>query len=381
MTERKRTSTVTTGAEAVAHAAKACQPQVVAAYPITPQTHIIEKLAEYVAQGELEASYIRVESEMSALAVVAGAVAQGVRAFTATSSQGLLFMHEMMHWAAGGRLPVVMAVANRAVGAPWNIWCDQQDALSQRDTGWMQVFASSAQEAMDLTIVAFRVAEQVFLPSMVNLDGFVLSHTAEPVELVEIGQMEDFLPPLDFPLRLSHHDPFTLWPILEPGLYHRERIDLFKDHAGSLRSWMEAWEEWQRITGRHYAPVEGYHLKDASTALLASGALTGTVRRAVDKLRIDGEKVGLVVLRLFRPFPYDHLREALAHLERVLVLDRAVSYGAEGVFSQEVRSALGGLCPVQCCIASMGGREVTPQVIEDLYYRSTLVPEGVVLWS
>ena len=377
----QRKMAVITGAEAVAYAARVCQPQVVAAYPITPQTHIIEKLAEYVVAGELEAKYVRVESEMSALAVVAGAVAQGVRAFTATSSQGLLFMHEMMHWTAGGRLPVVMAVANRAVGAPWNIWCDQQDALSQRDTGWMQVFASSAQEAMDLTIVAFRVAEKAFLPSMVNLDGFVLSHTAEPVELVGREEVEAFLPPLDFPLRLSHHDPFTLWPILEPGLYHRERMDLFKDHAGSLGSWTEAWGEWQLITGRYYAPVEGYRLDDATVAFVASGALTGTVRYAVDKLRVDGERVGLVILRLFRPFPYDHLRETLAHLERVLVLDRAVSYGAEGIFSQEVRGALGGLCPVQCCIAAMGGREVTPQVIEDLYYRSALVPEGVVLWS
>ncbi len=373
--------TVLTGAEAVAHAVKVCQPQVVAAYPITPQTHIIEKLAEYVARGELAAKYIRVESEMSALAVVAGAVAQGVRAFTATSSHGLLFMHEMIHWTAGGRLPVVMAVANRAVGAPWNIWCDQQDMLSQRDTGWMQVFASSAQEAMDLTITAFQVAERVFLPAMVGLDGFVLSHTAEPVEPVEPHQVEAFLPAMDFPLRLSHHDPFTLWPILEPGLYHRERRNLFKDHARALEGWLKAFEEWGKVTGRTYAPVEGYRLEDATVAFLASGALTGTVRYAVDSLRKAGEKVGMVILRLFRPFPYDQLRETMAHLERVLVLDRAISYGAEGIFSQEVRSALGGLCPVQCCIVSMGGREVTPQVVEDLFYRSTMVPEGVVLWS
>ena len=372
---------VITGAEAVAHAVKVCQPQVVAAYPITPQTHIIEKLADYVTKGELEASYIQVESEISALAVVAGAVAQGVRAFTATSSQGLLFMHEMMHWTAGGRLPVVMAIANRAVGAPWNIWCDQQDMLSQRDTGWMQVFASSAQEAMDLTVIAFKVAERVFLPAMVGLDGFILSHTAEPVELVEPREVKAFLPPMDFPLRLSHHDPFTLWPVLEPGLYHRERRDLFKDHARALEEWLKAFQEWEKVTGRTYGPVEGYRLEDAAVAFLASGALAGTVRHAVDLLREEGEKVGLVILRLFRPFPYDHLRETLAHLERVLVLDRAISYGAEGIFSQEVRSALGGLCPVQCCIAAMGGREVTPQLIEDLYYRSSLVPEGVVLWS
>ncbi len=373
--------TVLTGAEAVAHGAKVCQPQVVAAYPITPQTHIIEKLAEYVAKGELEAKYIRVESEMSALAVVAGAVAQGVRAFTATSSQGLLFMHEMMHWTAGGRLPVVMAIANRAVGAPWNIWCDQQDMLSQRDTGWMQVFASSAQEAMDLIVMAFRVAERVFLPAMVGLDGFVLSHTAEPVELIEPQDVEAFLPPMDFPLRLSHHDPFTLWPILEPGLYHRERKDLFKDHSRALEGWLKAFKEWGKVAGRAYAPIEGYRLDDATVAFLASGALVGTVRYAVELLREEGEKVGLATLRLFRPFPYDHLREALAHLERVLVLDRALSYGAEGIFSQEVRSALGGLCPVQCCVVAMGGRDVTPQGIGDLYYRSALVPEGVVLWS
>jgi len=370
-----------TGGEAVAYAVLLSQPMVVAAYPITPQTPIIEKLAEYVAEGKLEATYIKVESEMSALAVVAGAVAQGVRAFTATSSQGVLFMHEMLHWIAGGRLPVVMVVANRAVGAPWNIWCDQQDMLSQRDTGWMQIFATSAQEAMDFTIIAYKVAEKIFLPSMVGLDGFILSHTAEPVELVDKSQVESFLPPLDFPLRLSHYDPFTLWPILEPGLYHRERKDLFRDHQRAGEEWEKAFSRWAEITGRAYSPVEGYCLDDASEAFITAGALVGTALKAVDLLRASGKKVGLVILRLFRPFPYDLLRETVAHLQRIIVLDRAVSYGAEGIFSQEIRSAIGGLCPVQCCIAAMGGKDITPQLLHDLYVESRTFPEGVVIWS
>lgn len=371
---------VITGAEAVAHAVRVVNPDVISAYPITPQTHIIEKLAELSERGEIKAKFIRVEAEISAIAVVIGATAQGVRAFTATSSHGLLYMHELLHWTAGGRLPVVMAVANRAVGAPWNIWCDQQDMLSQRDTGWMQVFASSAQEAMDLIPISYFVAERTFLPVMVGLDGFILSHTAEPTELVTPSEVEEFLPPPDYPLRLSHHDPFTLWPILEPNLYHRQRYDLFKDHQKALKAWKSAFKRWEEITRRGYRAVETYNTEGAKAAFITAGAVSDTVKYALDNL-FKNEKVGLVKLRLFRPFPYDDIREICAPFEKVIVLDRAVSYGAEGIFSQEIRSALGGACPVQCCVISMGGKDITPEEIAAVYEKASKIPEGVVIWS
>ncbi len=371
---------VITGAEAVAHAVKLINPDVISAYPITPQTHIIEKLAEFSEKGLIKSKFIRVEAEISAIAVVAGATAQGARAFTATSSHGLLYMHEMLHWVAGGRLPIVMAVANRAVGAPWNIWCDQQDMLSQRDTGWMQIFASSVQEAMDLIPVSYFVAEKVFLPVMIGLDGFILSHTAEPVELIEKSEIEKFLHPLDFPLRLSHHDPFTLWPILEPGLYHRQRQDLFRDQEKAIRIWKEAFKKWGDLTKRSYKILETFNTNNAQLAFITTGAISGTVEYAIKKF-LRHEKVGMINLRLFRPFPYDEIREICALFEKVIVLDRAVSYGAEGIISQEIRSALGGACPVQCCIISMGGKDVTPEDIISVYEKAKRTPEGVIIWS
>lgn len=370
---------VLTAAEAVAYAVKAVKPGVISAYPITPQTHVIEKLAEFVETGELDADFVRVEAEISAISVVAGSVIQGVRAFTATSSHGLVYMHELLHWCAGGRLPIVMAVANRALGAPWNIWCDQQDMLSQRDTGWMQIFARNAQEAHDLIPVAYRVAERVFLPVMVGFDGFILSHTAEPVEVVE--DLDGFLPPLDNPLMLSHHQPFTLWPILEPGVYHLQRKDLFEDHKRALEEWKRSLQAWKELSSREYGVVEAFYLDDAKSAFLCVGSIADTALEAVKLLRREGERVGLILLRLFRPFPSVDLAELVVDLERLMVLDRAVSWGAEGIVSQEVRNAVAGACPVQCCVVSMGGKDVFPEDIAELYYRGMGVPEGVVLWS
>ncbi len=366
-----------TSSEAISRAVKLVRPEVISAYPITPQTHIVEEIAKFVASGELDATFIRVESEISALAVVIGAVAQGVRSFTATSSHGLLYMHELLHWSAGGRLPIVMAVANRAVGAPWNIWCDQQDTLSQRDTGWMQVYASSAQEAFDFTILAYKVAESVFLPCMVCIDGFVLSHTAEPILLSSRDDVNTFLPPFDFPLRLSNQDPFTLWPILEPALYHRQRKDLFRDASRALEAWKRAFKEWGDISGRCYRPIEAYRLEDARCAIVCMGAVSSTARVAVDRLRGRGEKVGLITVKLFRPFPKEDLLEIASFVEHLVVLDRGVSYGAEGVLTQEVKGALSGAVPVFGVVVSMGGREVFPELIEEAYFVGRRRPEGM----
>ena len=370
-----------TSAEAISYAVKLAKPEVISAYPITPQTHIVEKIAHFVETGELDAEFIRVEAEISALAVVIGAVAQGIRAFTATSSHGLLYMHELIHWSAGGRLPIVMAVANRAVGAPWNLWCDHQDMMSQRDTGWMQIFASNAQEAHDFVFLAYKVAEKVFIPCMVGIDGFILSHTAELLYLVDSGVAEAFLPPLDFPLRLSNQNPFTLWPILEPALYHRQRRDLFTDMEKSLNEWEKAFEYWEELTGRRYMPVEGYMLEDAHTALVCAGALSETAKVAVKQLREKGEKVGLITLKLFRPMPKEYLLEMATHIERFVVLDRATSFGAEGILAQELRSAISGARPVHSYIVSMGGKEVFPENIKEAYFKCIKYPEGATLWS
>ncbi|BAT71795.1 pyruvate ferredoxin oxidoreductase, alpha subunit [Thermosulfidibacter takaii ABI70S6] len=369
-----------TSAEAIAHALLLIKPEVISAYPITPQTPIIEKIAQYVEAGMLDAEFVRVESEISALAVVIGSVAQGIRAFTATSSQGLLYMHELLHWAAGGRLPIVMAVANRAVGAPWNIWCDQQDMMAQRDTGWMQIYASNATEAQDFTVISYRVSEEVFIPTMVGIDGFILSHTAEPVDVLDYKGVENFLPHLDFPLRLTHQEPFTLWPILEPALYHRQRNDLFKDMKKAIEVWERAFSDFAKLTGRKYYPVEEYGTDNAHTLFVCTGAIAETTKYVVKKLRERGEKVGLATVKLLRPLPVDHIRNLAVKAERLIVLDRAVSYGNEGILSQEIRAAISGAIPVYPCVVSMGGREIYPRDLEEIYTKTSRMNEGEVLW-
>jgi len=367
---------VLTGSAAVAHGVALCKPRVMATYPISPQTYIIEDLAAFVANGRLDAHYIPVESELSAIAVIAGATAQGVRSFTATSSQGLLFMHEMLHWCAGGRLPLVMVAANRAVGAPWNLWCDQQDALSQRDTGWMQVFSTSAQDAMDLVPISYKVAERCQIPTLLGVDGFFISHTSEPVELLSQGEVEGFLPPFNFQFSLDHNDPFTLWPTLEPALYHEFRGMLFEAHQMALGEWKTTFEEWGRLTGRRYQVVESTWTEDARVLFVTTGYLTGTTKFLVEQLRSEGEKTGVVNLRLFRPFPAEELRRAVSRADLVIVLDRAVSYGISGTISQEVRSALRGEFPVvKGWVVSTGGREVSPGLLREVYTRSMENPE------
>jgi pyruvate/2-oxoacid:ferredoxin oxidoreductase alpha subunit len=367
---------VLTGAAAVAHGVRCCKPGVMAAYPISPQTYIIEDLASFVANKSLDAHYVLVESELSAISVIAGATAQGVRSFTATSSQGLLFMHEMLQWCAGGRLPLVMVAANRAVGAPWNLWCDQQDMLSQRDTGWMQVFATSAQDAMDLVPIAYKVAEASYLPVLVGVDGFFISHTSEPVRLLSQEEVDGFLPPFNFQFSLDHNDPFTLWPTLDPEMYHKYRGTIFEDQIAALRTWREAFDEWKELTGRGYSLVGGYYLDDAKVLFVTTGYLTGTASFVVNRLRDRGERVGLLNLRLMRPFPSEELRKMVKGAELLMVLDRAVSYGVSGIVSQEIRAALAGDGPiVKGWVVSTGGREVFPSLLEEVYKESLASPE------
>ncbi len=360
---------IVTGTEATAIAAKLCKPKVISAYPITPQTYIIEKLAEYVSNGELNARYISTDSELSSIGIVAGAVAEGVRAFTATASHGLVFMHEALHWIAGGRLPVVMAVATRGLGAPWILMCDMQDALSQRDTGWMMLFASNAQEAHDFIPIAYKVAEEVHIPCMVCMDGFLISHTAEPVDLISQEAVDSFLPEFSPKLSLSD-EPSTLWPIPEPDTYYLIKKDLFEDHKNALYIWKKAFREWQSVTKRKYDVCCGHMLEDAKTAFVSLGATVETALEAARRLRKKGEKVGVIGIKLFRPFPESDLKELSKGIEELLVIDKAVSMGKSGILFQEVKSTVD--IPVRGFIGSMGGKDLTVERIERFFYEGKM---------
>lgn len=352
------------GNSAVAHGVRLSRAQVIAAYPITPQTSIIEDLAAFVARGELAATFVKVESEHSALAACIGACSAGARVFTATSAQGLALMHELIHWAAGARLPIVLADVNRAMAPGWSIWTDQNDSLSQRDTGWMQLYCASAQEVVDSVIQAYKVAEQVLLPAMIVLDAFFLSHTHEVVDVPEQKLVDEFLPPLDLPLKLDPERPGAFGNLVFPDRYMEFRYKMELAQREALEVWREVDREWARLTGRSYGLVESYQLEDADTVLLTAGTPASTARVAVDSLRADGLPVGVLRLRVFRPFPQEELKRLLAGRRRVVVLDRNCSYGHHGIFHQEVKSALYDLPErrrpqVLGVVAGLGGRDIT----------------------
>lgn len=368
--------TVLKGNSAVAHAVRMARAQVISAYPITPQTTIVEELADMVAKEELDARFIKVESEHSAMAGCVAAASAGVRAFTATSSHGLLLMHEMLHWAAGARLPIVMVNVNRALGTPWNIWADQSDSLSQRDTGWMQVYCQTAQEVFDSVIQAFEVSQKVLLPTMVLLDAFYLSHTYEDMELPEPTVVDAFLSPLEIPHRIDLSKPASLGPLADPGVYMEFRRKIEQAHEQALVTWDEAGRAWGDLTGRYYGLVEEYRNDDAEVVLVACSTPALTARVAINKLRASGIRAGLLRLRVFRPFPADAVRYALAGKKSVVVLDRDCSFGHHGIFHQEVKSALYDLPAadrplVRGIVAGLGGRDIPPQTIERMLLRAS----------
>jgi pyruvate/2-oxoacid:ferredoxin oxidoreductase alpha subunit len=378
---------VIVGNHAVSLGVKLARCQVISAYPITPQTQIVEMLSEMCSSGELPARFIRVESEHSAMAACVGASAAGARTFTASSSHGLAYMHEMLHWAAGGRLPVVLANVNRAMGPGWNIWMDQGDSLSQRDTGWVQLYCESSQEVLDTTIHAFRLAESVSLPVMVALDAFYLSHTSEPVEIPAQQVVDAFLPPRSAPLRLDTEDPHAFGALVRPDAYmemRRDQQDAMERVHAELRS-LDS--EWLAATGRSWPAVEGYRTEDAELVLVTSGTITSTARTVIDARRSAGERVGLAKVKLFRPFPVQQLRALLHGAGRVAVLDRNVSPGHGGIFAEELRSALYDLPATERptvfgYVVGLGGRDVTPAVIDGIIERTSAVsaPACVDLW-
>ena len=288
---------VVEGSHAVSEAARLARVEVIAAYPITPQTHIVEALSEYCSNGSLNARFINVESEHSAMAAVIGASSGGARAFTASSSHGLAYMHEMLHWASAARLPIVMAEVNRALGPGWNIWTDQTDSLAQRDTGWIQLYCEDGQETLDTTLLAFRLAETVNLPVMVVLDAFFLSHTFEPVDIPNQEQVDRFLPSPDFRLRLDTAAPNTFNQLVTPAAYMEMRYNTHLAMEAAVQRYAQIEKEFNCIFNRIYGPVEAVHCEDAEIILVTTGTVTGTCRQVLAELRARGEKVGLFKLK------------------------------------------------------------------------------------
>ena len=355
-----------TGNHAVAWAARLARPKVVPVYPITPQTPVLEKLTEFQAAGEFDAEVLTPESEHSVMSACIPASLAGVRVFTATASQGLLLMHELLHYASGARAPIVMANVNRTVASPWAFWPDQTDSLAQRDTGWIQYYVESPQEALDTVLQAFRVGEGVQLPVLVNLDAFYVSHSLEPVSVPAQDMVDAYLPAYAPAHRLDPQRPESWGNVVTQDMYYRHRQAVEEAMARVPELAAQADRAWAELSGRSHGVVERYRCDGASTVLLTMGSMAGTARDAVDALRDAGQAVGMVKLRLFRPLPVRSLRAALAGTRDVLVLDRNHSPGAGGVLHQELRAALYGMADaprVHGCLAGVGGVNVSPRHI------------------
>ncbi|MBE3099373.1 MAG: pyruvate ferredoxin oxidoreductase [Planctomycetes bacterium] len=363
------------GAMAVAHAVARCRPEVIAAYPITPQTHISEELSTIVADGELDAEFVKVESEFGAASVVLGASAAGARAYTATSSQGLMLMAEVLWNMAGMRLPVVLACANRSISAPLSIWCDHQDAESIRDCGVIQIYAEDAQEAVDQHVIAFKVAEdrRVLLPMMVNLDGFLLTHVFEPVELPDQDLCDSFLGKYEALYKLDVNNPMSFGCFTEPDKCMEGRWMIHDAQLRSLGVIEEVSANFAKVFGRTSGGLlEEYKSKDAETVLVAKGSICGTIKDVVDELRDKGQKVGLVRIKTFRPFPRQALVAALKSAKRIAVIEKGGSFGAGGIMTPEIKDALydtGARIPVSGFCVQLGGREITADGIEEIISR------------
>jgi pyruvate/2-oxoacid:ferredoxin oxidoreductase alpha subunit len=368
------------GNQAAAEGAKLSRVQVIAAYPITPQTPLTEELSEFVERGELKAEYIAVESEHSAMTVCTSASLVGARTFTATSAHGLAYMHEMLHWAAGARLPVVLACVNRAIGAPWNILNDQQDSISQRDTGWIQMYARNNQEILDSIIQAYKIAETVYVPVMVCFDGYVLSHTEMPVAVPPQDDVDQFLPPYKPHTTLDPANPknYNLVTLADPRMnaegvlchgYMELRYLLQEALQNSAETIMKVGQEFGKLFGRNYANMFWEDSLDyADIVIVAMGSLAMEAKVAADMLREEGHKVGVLGLRVFRPFPKAALVKALEKARLIVVFDKNISYGSEGATCSEIKSALYGSkanAAIRNFIVGLGGRDVKAREMAD----------------
>lgn len=382
---------IDSGNTAAANGVKLARAEVIAAYPITPQTPLTEKLSEFVDGGEMKAEYIPVESEHSALAVCIAASSAGARAFTATSANGLLYMSEQVHWAAGARLPIVMCVVNRGIGAPWTVWNDHQDAISQRDSGWIQIFCCDHQQIIDTVIQAFRLAEIVSIPVMVCYDGYILSHTYMPFEIPDQDSVDAFLPRISPEYRLDPENPVNLNTVTLPDIrpdingkiapgYMEIRHNLHADLRRSISVVREIDAGFEKNFGRGGAPlIEPYRCDDAEFVAICLGSLSYQLRLAVDKLRNDGIPVGVAGIRLYRPFPDQAVREAFSNKKRLIVIEKALSYGNQGALCGDIRAALyspsGPRPDISNYIIGIGGREIQTDMLENLLKKACANPD------
>jgi len=372
--------TIVTTNRAVAEAAKLSNVNVVPVYPITPATSIAEYLAKFVADGEMDAEYVRVESEHSAMSVAIGASSTGARVFTATSSQGLALMHEVLFIAAGMRAPIVMANANRALSAPLSIWNDQQDSISERDSGWIQIYAENAQEALDYVIQSYRIAEhpEVLLPTMVCLDGFILTHTVETVDIPGKDMVSDFVSTYK-PTNaiLDPENPMSIGTFTDPNYYMEARHDMYNAMINSKKIIKAVNQEFGEIFKREYEFVENYRCDDAEIIIVAMGSVCGTVKDVIDEVRREGEKVGLLKLLVYRPFPKDEIGEVLKNTSKVAVLDKNISFDIGGALYNEIKAKLD--VDAYGFILGLGGRDVTPEQIRKII-KETKKSEIDVQW-
>ena len=358
------------GSRAVAEAVAMCRPEVICAYPISPQTHIVEALGEMVKAGELTpCEFINVESEFAAMSVAIGASATGARAYTATASQGLLFMAEAVYNASGLGLPIVMTVANRAIGAPINIWNDHSDALSQRDSGWMQLFAETNQEALDLHIQAFKLAEELSLPVMVCMDGFILTHAYERVDMPTPQQVDAYLPPYEPRQVLDPREPVSIGAMVGPEAFMEVRYLAHAKQMQALERIPQLAAEFKHVFGRDSGGLtHTYRAEDAETMVVAMGSVLGTIKDTIDEMRADGHKIGVLGITSFRPFPLAQVRAALHNARRVVVLEKSLAVGMGGILATDVRMAMSHLhVPGYTVVAGLGGRAITRKSLHKLF--------------
>ncbi len=365
-----------TGNHIAGYACRAARAEVIAAYPITPQSPVVEQIAEFVEKGEMNAKYIRVESEHSAMSACIGAAAAGARTFTATSAHGLALMHEMLQWAAAARLPIIMSVVNRAMGPGWNIWADFSDSLSQRDTGWLQFYCADNQEIFDTIIQAYKLCEdkRVAMPAMICHEGFILSHTSMPVEIPDQSEIDEFLPSYNPSWTLDVSNPVTHGSLIYPEWYMEFRYFMHEALENAVKLIPEIDRDYGKRFGREYGGhLECYRCEDADLLLLSMGTIGSEAKTAVDRLRNRGRKVGVVRVRVFRPFPKEQIRNLAEKPRMLTVIDRHISYGMEGPLFTETKASLYEKkeTPLMAgYIAGLGGRDVTYPVIEEIARKS-----------
>jgi pyruvate ferredoxin oxidoreductase alpha subunit len=374
---------VVEGSYAVAHAVMCCRPDVISAYPITPQTHIVENLSQMVADGELDSEFLTVDSEFSALSVLVGACAAGGRGYSSTTSQGLALMYEVLYNVSGLRMPLVMNVANRAVGAPLNIWNDQQDAIGARDVGWIQIYAENVQEAVDATLQAYKIAEdaQIRTPVMVCMDGFVLTHVYEPVELLDKQKSREFLPDYQPADILDPAHPKTFGAFADPSTFTEFRYQQFEAQLKALAKIEQVAREFEESFGRYYGGLlDGYFLDDAEVVIVTLGSVIGTIKDAIDAMRSEGKKVGLLKVRSYRPFPVQALRKALKDASVIAVIEKDVAIGGEAGLVTDLKAAFYNSSirtPIIGFTAGLGGRDITVKDIRKIVAKAEDARKGI----